>query len=65
MEDHPRRIFALRPGPRGGLRPSILVIGAGGVVHLGFGPDGGGQSRSLYYATFDGGGQIRKIAPAR
>jgi glucose/arabinose dehydrogenase len=51
------RLFALRGS---GANASASQFGAGtAAVHLAFGPDG-----DLYYTTFDGGGQVRKISPS-
>jgi len=43
----------------GGTRTDVAT-GLGGVVHLRFGPHAGGQA--LYYTTYAGGGQVRRIA---
>jgi glucose/arabinose dehydrogenase/PKD repeat protein len=50
------RIAASGAGPR-----SDFATGLGGssAVHLGFGPRAGGQA--LYYTTYAGGGQVRRI----
>lgn len=51
-------IFALRPRDGGGYDRTLLAGGLqGGPVSLAFGPDG-----ALYYTTYDGGGQVRRIA---
>ncbi|MBX9244969.1 PQQ-dependent sugar dehydrogenase [Actinotalea ferrariae] len=38
-----------------------FATGLGGAVHLEFGPSPAGQS--LYYTTYSGGGQVRRITP--
>lgn len=51
------RLFALRDeGP--GEAPEVFATApeGAGAIHLAFGPDG-----ALYYTTFEGGGQVRKI----
>jgi glucose/arabinose dehydrogenase len=52
------KIFRLEQGP-GGVTVSDFVadLGPGGPVSLEFGPD-----NALYYTTYVGGGQVRKIA---
>ncbi|HWQ13667.1 MAG TPA: PQQ-dependent sugar dehydrogenase [Roseiflexaceae bacterium] len=55
------KIVRLTPGSFGGfsLTPSDLATGLGLVIHLTFGPSARGQS--LYYTTYSGGGQVRRI----
>ena len=48
------QIFALR-GEAPGQSPFVFGTGTG-ATHLAFGPD-----NALYYTTFDGGGQVRRI----
>jgi glucose/arabinose dehydrogenase len=54
-------IFELDPQFGGGYAKSVLEsgLGAGGPVALVFGPYGAGQA--LYYTTYAGGGQVRRI----
>ncbi len=56
------RIFRLDPAPGGGFTPTAFVTGLGqwSVVHLAFGPWGGTQA--LYYTTYAGGGQVRRVS---
>ncbi|HWI03661.1 MAG TPA: PQQ-dependent sugar dehydrogenase [Acidimicrobiales bacterium] len=56
------RIFVLNPNPQGGFTRGDFVTGLGGgsAVHLRFGPWAGTQA--LYYTSYAGGGQIRRIA---
>jgi glucose/arabinose dehydrogenase len=56
------KIFRLVPNGSGGFNRVDFATGLGGssAVHLRFGPHGGGQA--LYYSTYAGGGQIRRIA---
>ncbi len=44
----------------GGTSVSVFASGLGGVVHLAFGTYAG--NRALYYTTYAGGGQIRRIS---
>lgn len=55
------RIFALTPGADGSFRREEFARVSGGPVSLLFGPAPGG--RALYYATFAGGGEVRRLAP--
>ena len=52
------KIFRLESQPGGGLTSSDFATGLGesSAVHLEFGPD-----NALYYTTYAGGGQVRKI----
>jgi glucose/arabinose dehydrogenase len=43
----------------GGYAASDFASALGGVVHLAFGPHG--ERQALYYTTFAGGGQVRRI----
>lgn len=54
-------VFVLEEDGEGGFdrRPFISGLGTGSVVHMRFGPHGDGQA--LYYTTFEGGGQIRRL----
>lgn len=52
-------IFALTPNGSGGYDRSTFTTGLGGAVHLVFGP--AGESRALYYTTYDNGGEVRRI----
>lgn len=54
-------IFRLDPSAGGGYTRTAFATGLGGgsAVHLGFGPRG--QGRALYYTTYAGGGQVRRI----
>ncbi|CAA9519250.1 MAG: Cytochrome c551/c552 [uncultured Solirubrobacteraceae bacterium] len=56
------RIFQLVPDASGGLRRVTFAdgLGASSAVHLAFGPRGAG--RALYYTTYRGGGEVRRIA---
>ena len=52
------KVFALRPKAGGGYSRTLLANGLqGGPVSLAYGPDG-----ALYYTTYSGGGQVRRIA---
>jgi glucose/arabinose dehydrogenase len=52
------RIFTLRPKTGGGYSRTPLATGLqGGPASMAFGPDG-----ALYYTTYSGGGQVRRIA---
>jgi glucose/arabinose dehydrogenase len=55
------RIFVLTPNGSGGFTSSDFATGLGSnsAVDLVFGPNGGSQA--LYYTTFAGGGQVRRI----
>lgn len=55
------KIFMLVPKPGGGFTRTVFAnnLGPGGPVHMAFGPYRGGKA--LYYTTFDGGGQVRRI----
>lgn len=59
-------IFRLEPNGSGGYTRTTFVTGLGGssAVHLAFGPLGsvGGPTRALYYTTYAGGGQVRRIS---
>ncbi|MEK7324189.1 MAG: PQQ-dependent sugar dehydrogenase, partial [Chloroflexota bacterium] len=56
------RIFQLKPNGSGGYTVTSFAtgLGASSAVHLTFGPDG--ASQSLYYTTYTGGGQVRRVA---
>lgn len=56
------KIFQLKPNGSGGYTVADFVtgLGANSAVHLTFGPDG--ASQSLYYTTYAGGGQVRRVA---
>jgi glucose/arabinose dehydrogenase/PKD repeat protein len=56
------KIFALTPTAEGGFASSEFAseLGPGGPIAMTFGPYGGGKA--LYYTTFDGGGQVRRIS---
>ncbi|KAL8867642.1 MAG: hypothetical protein Q9198_008445, partial [Flavoplaca austrocitrina] len=52
------RIFALKPKSGGGFTRTVFAsVPQGGPVSFAFGPDG-----ALYYTTYAGGGQVRRIA---
>jgi uncharacterized protein (TIGR03437 family) len=57
-------IFRLVPGTDGGstwrVTEFLRALGGNSAVHLTFGPFNGGQA--LFYTTYAGGGQIRRIA---
>ncbi|ADI14251.1 PQQ-dependent sugar dehydrogenase [Truepera radiovictrix] len=55
------KIFALTPTDSG-YRASLFADGLGNssAIHLRFGPHGGSQA--LFYTTYAGGGQVRRIA---
>jgi glucose/arabinose dehydrogenase len=55
-------IFRLDPSVTGGYTRTAFATGLGGssAVHLAFGPSPSGQS--LYYTTYAGGGQVRRIS---
>lgn len=52
-------IFALAPNGSGGYDRTTFTTGLGGAVHLTFGP--AGDTRALYYTTYDNGGEVRRI----
>jgi glucose/arabinose dehydrogenase len=56
------KIFLLTPNGSGGFTASEFVtgLGAGSAVHMTFGPFQSAQA--LYYTTFAGGGQVRRIS---
>jgi glucose/arabinose dehydrogenase len=56
------KIFTLTPAGGGGFTSTEFASGLGNfsVVHLTFGPHGNGQA--LYYTTYAGGGQVRRIS---
>ena len=56
------KIFKLAPGGTGGYTQTDFVTGLGSssATAMAFGPLGGGQA--LYYATYNYGGEIRRIA---
>lgn len=56
------KIFTLTPDRAGGYARGELRtgLGAASVVSMIFGPDGAGQA--LYYTSYAGGGQVRRIA---
>lgn len=58
-------IFSLRPAAGGGWTrtPFVTGLGASSAVHMAFGPYGGTQA--LYYTTYAGGGEVRRIAHTR
>ena len=52
------KIFALMPNNNGGFSSTVFANGLqGGPVSFAFGPDG-----ALYYTTYSGGGQVRRVA---
>lgn len=52
------RIFKLTPNGNGGFTRTTFASGLqGGPVSFAFGPDG-----TLYYTTYSGGGQVRRVA---
>src|SRR3954447_19951516 len=55
-------IFRLQPDAAGGVQavPFVTGMGADSVVDFTFGP-GPGTAPALYYTTFGGGGQLRRI----
>jgi glucose/arabinose dehydrogenase len=55
-------IFRLEPDGAGGFVRTTFASGLGtnSAVHLGFGPFGGTQA--LYYTSYAGGGQVRRIS---
>jgi glucose/arabinose dehydrogenase len=55
------RIFQLVPNGTGGFNRATFAsdLGASSAVHLTFGPRGTGQA--LYYTTYAGGGEVRRI----
>jgi glucose/arabinose dehydrogenase len=53
------RIFELRPDGTGFDSNLFANVGGGGPVAMEFGPSG---TKDLYYTTFAGGGQVRRIA---
>ena len=58
------KIFALRPAAGGGYDRTVLVDGLSeraGPVAMTFGPHAG-DNRALYFATFENGGAIRRLA---
>ena len=56
------KIFSLTPKSGGGFGKQVFAGGlaGGGPVAMTFGPHAAGES--LYYTTFDGGGQVRRIS---
>ena len=56
------QIFQLVPNGSGGWTRVTFAgaLGGSSAVHLGFGPRGTGQA--LYYTTYAGGGEVRRIA---
>ena len=54
-------IFRLVPQTGGGYTHAAFAtgLGAGSAVHMAFGPSGSGQA--LYYTTYAGGGEVRRI----
>ncbi len=56
------KIFRLTPKAGGGYSSTTFAsgLGGGGPIAMTFGPSATGEA--LYYATFDGGGQIRRIS---
>ena len=55
------KIFRMDPsGPGFVATPFATGLGVGSVVHMGFGPSGATQA--LYYSSYAGGGQIRRIS---
>jgi glucose/arabinose dehydrogenase/chitodextrinase len=59
-------IFRLEPDGAGGYvrTPFVTGLGANSAVHLGFGPfgTGPGATQALYYTTYAGGGQVRRLS---
>ncbi len=56
------KIFKLTPGDGGGFKRELFAggLGGGGPIAMTFGPYG--TEKALYYTTFAGGGQVRRIA---
>jgi glucose/arabinose dehydrogenase len=56
------RIFKLSPRAGGGFKRELFAggLGAGGPIAMDFGPYGTAD-RALYYTTFAGGGEVRRI----
>jgi glucose/arabinose dehydrogenase len=55
------KIFKLKPKKRGGFARTEFATGLGrGPTAMTFGPYEAGEA--LYYATFDGGGQVRRVS---
>jgi glucose/arabinose dehydrogenase len=54
-------IFRLTPRPGGGFdqAPFVTGLGTSSAVHLAFGPHAG--KRALFYTTYAGGGEVRRI----
>ncbi len=59
------KIFRLDPNGSGGFTRTDFATGLGGssAVHLAFGPYAGSQA--LYYTTYAGGGQVRRISSSQ
>jgi len=57
-------IFRLEPTGHGGYRrtPFATGLGSSSAVHLDFGPTASGR-QALYYTSFAGGGEVRRITP--
>jgi glucose/arabinose dehydrogenase len=53
------RIFKLAADGAGGYTRTDFITNVGAVIALRFGPYAGGQA--LYYTTFGGGGQVRRV----
>jgi glucose/arabinose dehydrogenase len=54
------KIFALSSA---GVRTDFATgLGGSSAVHLAFGPHGTGGGKALYYTTYAGGGEVRRIA---
>jgi glucose/arabinose dehydrogenase len=56
-------IFRLEPNGSGGFTRTVFRSGLGSssAVHLGFGPVGTSGGQALYYTTYAGGGQVRRV----
>ena len=55
------KVFRLQPNGTGGYARSDFITGLGSssAVHLAFGPHG--ADRALYYTSYAGGGQVRRV----
>ncbi len=58
------KIFKLTPKDGGGFTRTefATALAGGGPVSLAFGPEGSSYDGSLYYTTYAGGGQVRRIS---
>jgi len=59
-----KRIFRMKPLSGGGFERTTFAtdLAIGGPVSLAFGPEGSPYDGSLYYTTYAGGGQVRRIS---